>query len=40
MTTELNEKKNKSSPLDEKDISLLKRYGQGPYSDQIQSVND
>ena len=26
------------TPLDEKDISLLKRYGLGPYSEQLTTV--
>ena len=33
MTTEEKKDDKKAVPLDDKDISLLKRYGQGPYSD-------
>jgi 26S proteasome regulatory subunit T1 len=40
MSTEEPKKENKSQPLDEKDISLLKRYGLGPYSEQLKITTD
>ncbi len=32
--------KNKSKPVDEADIDLLKRYGRGPYSDKIKKIEE
>jgi 26S proteasome regulatory subunit T1 len=40
MSEEDKKKENKAIPLDEKDISLLKRYGMGPYSEQLKSMSE
>ena len=34
------EEENKTIPLDESDINLLKRYGMGPYSEKIKKTEE
>jgi 26S proteasome regulatory subunit T1 len=34
------DEKDKAKPLDESDISLLKRYGRGPYFEQIKKTEE
>ena len=34
------EEENKTIPLDENDINLLKRYGMGPYSEKIKKTEE
>lgn len=38
--TDENGKEVKPKPVDEADIDLLKRYGRGPYSEKIKSIED